>query len=72
MLHLYSEFAFLCEQTWRFKDDGKGHILKEIKWVLQAVYKIQNVLVLKPLYNQQKLKNKGKQAAFLSLKHHPK
>lgn len=67
VLHLYSEFAFLCKQNWWFKDDRKGHTLEDIKWVLQALYKIQNILVLKPLHNQQKLRGeKGKQAVFLS------
>lgn len=65
---LSSDFVFSCEQNWQFKDDGKGHTLKDIKWVLQALCTIQNILVLMPLYNQQKVKNnKDKQCFPLSL-----
>lgn len=57
--------CFSCKQNcW--------HTLKDRKWVLQALCVIQNVLVLMPLYNQQKVKNnKDKQTVFpsVSLKH---
>ena len=70
---LSSDVVFSCEQNcWQYKDCGKGHTLKDRKGALQALCVIQSILVLMPLYNQQKVKNnKDKQTVFpsVSLKH---